>query len=65
MFCDYFSNYFKADGLNIEDYIENVCHAVDPQKNERMQYALTSVVNSDGTCGEKILEQIIKKVENQ
>ena len=65
VFCDYFSNYFHADGIRIEDYIENVCHAVDPQKNERMRYARASVVNTDGTCGEKILEQIIQKMEKR
>ncbi len=65
VFCDYFSNYFKEDGLCIEDYIENVCHETDPQKDERMHYAQTSVANANGTCGKKILEQIIQRMEKQ
>lgn len=65
VFCDYFSNYFKQDGLSIEDYIENVCHGIDPQKDERLHYARASVANADGICGEKILEQIIQRMEKQ
>lgn len=65
VFCDYFSNYFKQDGLRIEDYIENICHGIDPQKDERLHYARASVANANGTCGKKILEQIIQRMEKQ
>lgn len=65
VFCDYFSNYFHMDGVRIEDYIENVCHGIDPRKDERMRCVRASIANTDGTCGEKVLEQIIEKMEKQ
>ena len=59
------SNYFHMDGVRIEDYIENVCHGIDPRKDERMRCVRASIANTDGTCGEKVLEQIIEKMEKQ
>lgn len=65
VFCDYFSNYFREDGMRLEDYMDNVCNKIDPKKEERMRYACSSVANTDGTCGEKTWNEILKKMENQ
>lgn len=65
VFCDYFSNYFKEDGMCLENFIENVCNGIDPKKEERMQNAYQSIVNSDGSCGEKTVTEILKKMENE
>lgn len=61
IFCDYFSNYFREDGYSIEDFLEMVIAGIDEKKEERVLYAKKSMVNTDGTCGEKIHQEIYKK----
>lgn len=61
VFCDYFSNYFKEDGITIESFLEMVRQKKDPKKEERMRLATGSIVNSDGTCGKKTFDIIMKK----
>lgn len=62
VFCDYFSQYFINDGDTIEDFIAMVIRGDDKKKEERLQYARASVVNSDGTCGKKVHEFIKEEV---
>lgn len=61
VFCDYFSNYFKEDGITEAAFLEMVRQGSDPKKEERIRLASGSVINSDGTCGQKTFEMIMKK----
>ena len=62
VFCDYFSNYFREDGENLSDFLNMVLAGIDPKQQERMEYARSSMANTDGTCGEKVHCEICKKV---
>lgn len=62
VFCDYFSNYFVSDGTTVKDFIEMIKEGRDEKREERMRFAKASVVNADGTCGEKTHEAVIKKI---
>lgn len=57
---DYFSNYFMQDGETVEDFFEMIKNKNDYKKVERMRYFRNSIVNTDGTCGEKIHAYIKK-----
>lgn len=62
VFCDYFSNYFRQDGVLLEDFLDMVIQGTDAEKEERLQYTANSMANTDGTCGEKIHQEIYRKV---
>ena len=62
VFCDYFSNYFREDGEDLSDFLNMVLAGIDPKQQERMEYARSSMANTDGTCGEKVHCEICKKV---
>lgn len=62
VYGDYFSNYFREDGDSLEDFLEMVIKESDSKIEERIKYAKGSIVNADGTCGEKIHQVIYKKV---
>lgn len=62
VFCDYFSNYFVDEGTRIDDFVEMVKEGRDEKKEERIRLAKASVANSDGTCGEKAHEMVIKRI---
>lgn len=62
VFCDYFSNYFVDEGTTIDDFVEMVKEGRDEKKEERIRLAKASVANSDGTCGEKAHEMVIKRI---
>ena len=62
VFCDYFSNYFREDGEDLSDFLNMVLAGIDPKQQERMEYARSSMANTDGTCGEKVHREICKKV---
>lgn len=62
VFCDYFSNYFRQDGVLLEDFLDMVIQGTDAKKEERLQYTANSMANTDGTCGEKIHQEIYRKV---
>ncbi|WP_052380315.1 CDP-glycerol glycerophosphotransferase family protein [Paenibacillus camerounensis] len=57
---DHFSCYFVYDGFSIEEYCELVIKGTDYQKEARMNDLKKSVLNNDGSCGEKINERIIR-----
>lgn len=62
VFCDYFSNYFVSEGTTIDGFVEMVKEGRDEKREERVRLARASVANSDGTCGEKAHEMVIKKI---
>ena len=55
---DYFSNYFIEDGVSVRDFVEMVCDGRDDLKEERIRTSKASVVNSGGSCGIKIHQEI-------
>ncbi len=55
---DYFSNYFINDGVSVEDFVTMVCEGRDERKEERIRTSTASVVNTDGSCGIKIHQEI-------
>lgn len=61
IFCDYFSNYFREDGISVEEFLEMVMQGTDRRREERILYAKNSMENTDGFCGEKIHQEIYTK----
>lgn len=61
VFCDYFSNYFREDGISLEEFLDIVIQEKDVKREERIVYAKSSIENTDGTCGEKVHQEIYKK----
>ncbi|WOO35159.1 CDP-glycerol glycerophosphotransferase family protein [Anaerocolumna sp. AGMB13020] len=59
VFCDYFYNYFKEDGINLNQFLDMVCNDTDLLREDRVTFSHKSVVNTDGSCGEKTLEAIL------
>ncbi len=62
VFCDYFANYFREDGCNLEDFLAMVQKGADPLREERLRRAKASVVNADGSCGESVHQVVYEKV---
>lgn len=62
VYGDYFSNYFREDGERLEDFLEMLLEGKDFKKEERIRYAKESIVNADGSCGEKVHKMIYEKV---
>lgn len=55
---DYLGSYFTNEGVSISDFKEMVLNEKDPKKEERMKKFKNSVTNVDGTCGQKIYQNI-------
>ena len=51
VFCDYFSNYFWSDGVDLDTFIDILENDRDVKKQERIERVEKSVVNADGRCG--------------
>ncbi len=60
---DYYSNYFTEDGYTVEGFIQMIIDGRDEKQEERLRYAENSIVNTDGSCGMKIHNEIKKAVE--
>ncbi|MGG3284359.1 CDP-glycerol glycerophosphotransferase family protein [Paenibacillus solani] len=59
---DHFSCYFFYDGCSIEEFCKMVINEVDKLKDERINDLRNSLVNIDGTCGQKINEHVVSLV---
>lgn len=60
---DYFSNYFVEDGTTEADFIKMVKSNSDEYKEERLADISKSIVNADGSCGDKIHHYICSITE--
>lgn len=56
---DHFSSYFFNDGFSIEEFCDMVLNGTDYKKEARINDLRNSVVNSDGSCGQKINDQVV------
>lgn len=61
---DFFSNYFVRDGESYEDFCNMIKQGKDYKAEERMKYFKASVVNTDGTCGQRV-HKYIKKLKGE
>lgn len=59
---DYFSNYFKNDGVSYKMFIDLVKNKGDKKQQERMESLGRMLLNSDGTSGRKIYERSKKEM---
>lgn len=59
---DYFSSYFTHDNVSIDNFFDMVLSNKDPQKNERINAFISSISNSDGTCGKNVHHSITKQL---
>ena len=59
---DHFSCYFLNDGVKVTDFIHMVMNNEDPKKASRLKDLNNSVLNLDGSCGEKIHNRIFNEV---
>ncbi len=60
--CDFTENYFVNDGVSVEAFVELVMKDDDYNKEKRMEALRTSLVNTDGTCGEKVHQYIMQEL---
>ncbi|WP_421617403.1 CDP-glycerol glycerophosphotransferase family protein [Brevibacillus sp. TJ4] len=60
---DHFSSYFVKDGFSIEDFCKMVINGTDDKKEARMKDLRNSIVNVDGSCGQKTHERIVSLAE--
>lgn len=60
---DYFANYFTQDGYTLEAFIQMVKDGRDEKREERLRRAKSSIANTDGSCGMKIHEYVLKTIE--
>ena len=51
---DFYSNYFKEDGMTYEQFVNMIRAGQDDKKEARWHALINSVNNCDGTCGEKV-----------
>lgn len=56
---DYYGCYFSADGVTIKEFCAMVADRKDPKKEERLLKARETIVNTDGSCGERIHQKIM------
>lgn len=62
IFCDYFKNYFMEEGVAMEMFLDMIEKGNDRRREERLVAILSSINNSDGTCGKKTHEIISKQI---
>lgn len=55
---DHFSSYFLNDGFSIRDFCNMVISGEDDKKEARMRDLRNSIVNIDGSCGQKVHKRI-------
>lgn len=60
--CDFTENYFVNDGVSVEAFVELVMKDSDYNKEKRMDALRKSLVNADGTCGEKVHQYIMQEL---
>lgn len=54
IFCDFFENYFKEEGISVEAFLDMIQTGEDLKREERMAAISAGIENTDGTCGEKV-----------
>ena len=59
---DYFSNYFYEDGVGVTEFIKVIENEEDTKRDERIKYMKKTVVNMDGTCGQRIHEFVVARL---
>lgn len=62
LFIDYYDYYFVKDGFKVDSFIDMVKEGSDLKREKRMTSLAASLVNADGTAGEKIHKTIIERV---
>lgn len=60
---DFFGNYFVQDGCTVGEFVQMVINGQDEKREERLRRAKSSIANTDGSCGAKIHEYVIKAIE--
>lgn len=56
---DHFSCYFIYDGDSIEQFCDMILNGTDKKKEARLADLRNSIVNIDGTCGQKVHTSIV------
>lgn len=63
VFCDYFDSEFVCDGCTVNDFLDEVHEGRNTNKDKRLAAAKQSVVNADGTCGQKVHKFIMEQLQ--
>ena len=62
-FIDYYDCYFQEDGLHVTSFVNMVKKKKDPLQQKRLASLFGSLINADGTAGEKIHAAIVEAVK--
>lgn len=62
VFCNYYSNYFKSEGITVGEFVQRIKDNKDERKELRMKELKESVMNMDGTCGVKTHAAVLQKI---
>lgn len=60
--CDYYESYLQEE-LPVREFIEMVMRGEDPKKEIRYKQMADSIVNLDGTAGEKVFYEIMGEIK--
>lgn len=62
--CDYYESYMEAE-MKLEEFVKLIVDGEDPKAELRYRTMANSVVNMDGTAGEKVFHHIMGELESR
>lgn len=62
--CDYYESYMESE-MKLEEFVELITAGEDPKAESRYRTMVNSVVNMDGTAGQKVFYYIMGELESR